>query len=94
MDTGGLMKEDEIKFFLTMVKYGKQMHDPKTYWTFGIEPRALINLLGEFIHHKRCWYLLEKWSRLGFYNYGVSLDLGWLEMDKLPDRYKALLKEN
>lgn len=28
---------------------------------------------------KRCAYLLEKWSSKGWYEYGVSVDLGWLE---------------
>lgn len=88
------MKEDEIKFFRTMVRYGRQWSDMGVRVELvGIEPRVLINFLGEYIHHKRCWYLLKKWSDLGFYDYGVSLDLGWLELDKLPERYIAVLKE-
>lgn len=89
------MKEDEIKFFRTMVRYGRQWSDMGVRGELvGIEPRVLINFLSEYIHHKRCWYLLKKWSGLGFYNYGVSLDLGWLELDKLPERYIAVLKED
>jgi hypothetical protein len=30
------------------------------------------------MHYKRAWYLLEKWSNKGWYEYGVTLDLGWL----------------
>ena len=86
------MKEDEIKFFRTMIKYGQQTTEGGQI--IGIMPRELINFLSEYIHHKRCWYLLKKWSGLGFYNWGVTLDLGWLELDKLPERYIAILKED
>ncbi|MDI6808289.1 MAG: hypothetical protein QME66_04810 [Candidatus Eisenbacteria bacterium] len=41
-------------------------------------PRDLINESTFPIHHKRAYYLLEKWIGRGFYEYGVSLDLGWL----------------
>jgi Mn-dependent DtxR family transcriptional regulator len=30
------------------------------------------------IHPKRVAYLLGKWARKGWYDYGVSRDLGWL----------------
>ena len=88
------MKEDEIKFFRTMANCGRRMviENGERVW-IGDTPRFIINVLGEYINHKRCWYLLEKWSGLGFYNYGVSLDLGWLELDKLPDRYRELLNK-
>ena len=86
------MKEDEIKFFKTMVKYGRRYNGKYMY---GIaSPREIINILREFMNYKRCWYLLEKWSGLGFYNYGVALDLGWIELNMLPDRYKELLEED
>lgn len=86
------MKEDEIKFFRTMIRYGRQTTDNRDI--VGIFPRDIINFLSEYIHHKRCWYLLSKWSRLGFYNWGVSMGLGWIEIDKLPERYIELLKED
>ena len=85
------MKEDEIKFFKTMVRYCRCY---KGGLLFGAtNPREIINILREFINYKRCWYLLKKWAGLGFYNYGVTLDLGWIELDKLPDRYKVLLED-
>lgn len=87
------MKEGEIKFFKTMVRYCR-LHNGDGCYSGCMYPREIINILGEFINYKRCWYLLMKWSRMGFYNCGVSLDLGWLEMDKLPDRYKELLLED
>jgi len=30
------------------------------------------------IHPKRVAAILDKWTRAGWYDYGVSLDLGWL----------------
>lgn len=45
----------------------------------GKSPRELINELP--INHKRAWYILRKWSGKGIYNYGVTLDLGWIERD-------------
>ena len=88
------MKEDEIKFFKTMIRYGRCSKNDFTYHGIGsISARSIINILSEFMNYKRCWYLLHKWSNLGFYNYGVALDFGWIEIDKLPDRYKELLED-
>lgn len=86
------MKEDEIKFFKTMVRYCRCYYADGSYYE-RMFPRQIINILGEFMNYKRCCYLLEKWTRLGFYDWGICLDLGWLEMDKLPDRYKVLLED-
>ncbi len=41
-------------------------------------PRDIINEPGFPIPHKRAWYLLEKWSGQGLYDYGVTVDLGWM----------------
>lgn len=57
------------------------------------KPRDVVNILGETIPHNRCWYYLKKWDGLGFYNYGVTLDLGWFELDKIPPRYMEITKE-
>ena len=77
------MKLDEINFFKTCYKYRNN----------GVSIREIINILKFFINYKRCWYLLKKWSELGFYNYGVTLDLGWFELENMPLRYVNLLKE-
>lgn len=37
---------------------------------------------------KRAYYILRKWAKLGFYSYGVCLDLGWL-----TERGKKLAEE-
>ena len=75
------MKEDEIKFFRLCYRYISKY-----------SPRELINIIIDFIPYKRCWYYLDKWDRLGFYNYGVTEDLGWFEKDKIPPRYMELVK--
>lgn len=41
-------------------------------------PRDIINGPGFTMHHKRAWKILEKWADKGWYEYGVSLDMGWL----------------
>lgn len=57
------------------------------------KPRDVVNLLAETIPHKRCWYYLRKWDNLGFYNYGVTEDLGWFELEKIPQRYLQIVQE-
>lgn len=57
------------------------------------KPRDVVNMLAETIPHKRCWYYLRKWGNLGFYDYGVTEDLGWFETDKIPQRYLEIVQE-
>ncbi len=55
----------------------------------GIKPRdAIAELLaeGRINHPKQAWRTLEKWCRQGTYEYGVSLDLGWLTEGDSEDR--------
>ncbi len=40
--------------------------------------------------YKQLMYYVSKWSDRGFYDYGVSLDLGWFEFDKLAGEYKQI----
>lgn len=89
------MKEDEKRFFLACYTYGRTSNNRNLINRYGsyIIPRDVINILGGYIHHKRCWYYLRKWANLGFYDYGVTLDLGWFYPEKLPERYKELLEE-
>jgi hypothetical protein len=69
-------------------------HGPKVHLDYYISPRDIVNLFEGYIHHKRCWYYLSKWSALGFYEYGTTMDLGWFYPDKLPERYRNLFKED
>ena len=69
------MKPDERRFWLAL----REAHGGPYNARKGPAPRDLINgLLDPPIHHKRAWYLLEKWSGRGWYEYGVTLDLGWI----------------
>ena len=79
------VKEDEKTFFIMSCAMKK---------SHKITMRGIIDLMESVyrIPTKRCWYYLKKWCDLGFYDYGVSLDLGWFCPDKFPDRYKELLK--
>jgi hypothetical protein len=60
----------------------------------SMKPRAVVNLLAETIPHRRCWYYLRKWGLLGFYDFGVTEDLGWFEIEKIPPRYMEIVKED
>ena len=53
-------------------------------------PREVIDAMldeGMIESPKQAWRTLEKWLRKGIYNYGVSLDLGWLEDSNFSFRY-------
>ena len=58
-----------------------------------VSVREVVTTLHEFgfIHYKRSLYLIRKWCKLGFYNYGVSILSGWIEHDKLPNRYMDII---
>ena len=43
--------------------------------------------------YKQLMYYVEKWSLKGFYEYGVTLDLGWFYVDKLAGEYKEIYDE-
>ena len=93
------MKEDEKRFFIACYRFGRasgnRLLNPVTASRLGtyLTPREIVNILRGYIHHKRCWYYLQKWCGLGFYDYGVTLDLGWFYPEKLPERYKKLLED-
>lgn len=83
------MKDDEKLFFRICVKY-------RTQKVYTVNIRSIINILYDagVMHYKRCWWLIRKWGYFGFYSYGVTEDLGWFELDKLPERYAKLLEDN
>ena len=51
----------------------------------------IISRLG--FPYKQLMYYVEKWSNRGFYDYGVTLDLGWFYTDKLSGEYKKVYDE-
>lgn len=68
------MKPDERDFLiqLSVLRRG----DPGIWNSDEPWPRDLIRSCG--INYKRCWFLLSKWTRKRWYDYGTCLDLGWL----------------
>lgn len=44
--------------------------------------------------YKQLDYYLKKWCDRGFYDYGVNLELGWFEFDKLKGEYEVIYKES
>lgn len=42
---------------------------------------------------KKLYYYVGKWADLDFYNYGVSIRVGWFEDEKLTGEYKALAEQ-
>lgn len=77
------MKIDEIIFFI-------YCYTLRTYYDFTI--RDVVDIFTEHMSRKRCWYLLKKWANKGFYNYGITLDLGWFEPQYMPERYTKILE--
>lgn len=89
--TQAFLRGDERRFFLLIV--GADAGDGKVPTT---SVRDLIPTSG--IHHKRCWGWLLKWARRDWYQWGVTMDLGWLtpqgrkiaaSMPELADRRTA-----
>lgn len=85
------MKPDEIMFFrLCVLVLGDNRASVN-----DICVRDLINAVHGVMAYKRCLYLLRKWSdKFGFYDWGVSLDMGWFSLSRLPEQYKELLTED
>lgn len=78
------MKPDEQAFLIAVANepeveqlssllLGFGVHVIKTY---SHSPRDIGARLG--IHRKRVEYLCQKWTDRRWYEYGVSVDLGWL----------------
>lgn len=86
------MKDSEKKFFkLCTLFIGNINGDSSLDGEYT--PRQLIKILEQWLPPKRALYYLKKWDTLGFYDYGVALDMGWFYLDKIPQRYRDVLDE-
>jgi hypothetical protein len=70
------MKPDEVALLKACVESkivsGRLRYDGPS----GRSVAAALN-----IPPKRACYLFEKWTSKGWYDYGVSVDMGWLEAE-------------
>ena len=64
-----IVKTDEAQFLIDIYEKCKDS---------SLSPRDVINESDFYMHPKRAWYILSKWSKKDWYGWGVTLDLGWL----------------
>lgn len=56
--------------------------------------RMIANIFARLgFSYKQLMYYVKKWTDRGFYDYGVTLDLGWFDFDKLNGEYKEIFNE-
>lgn len=85
------MKPLEEIFFRACVNEQKRKSDCKSR-EFSI--RDIGNVFERLgFSYKQLLYYVQKWSDKGFYDYGVSVDLGWFEFDKLTGEYKRIYEK-
>lgn len=56
---------------------------------YGNTPRDIIDEMlkkNMISNPKQAWWTLEEWSLKGYYTYGCSFDLGWIENKHRPPR--------
>lgn len=74
------MKPLERVFFMACIMKSKEMSVRKiikTFCTLGFSENQLL-------------YYVNKWNNRGFYNYGVTIDLGWFEPENFIGEYKVI----
>ena len=84
-----IMRPDEKQFLMDVFKNVRCYYPEHTQE--GCTPRDLINKPDFPIHPKRAIYLLHKWCSKSWYEYGVTLDLGWLTSEGIR-KVEELLK--
>lgn len=77
------MKEEEKIFFKACIVHAGNK----------IAVMDIVNIMSGFVPAKRLMYFVQKWVKLGFYNYGTSMYKGWFEVQAMPERYKLLVME-
>ncbi len=70
------MKDDEKKLFIGICEHCPNHGVTNGGWDERTLVRDYLDTIE--IPIKRCWYLLEKWVDKGWYDFGVTLDLGWI----------------
>lgn len=77
------MKDDE-KRFLKLMQARCNLEGMRREF-----PRAIIAAKNSPVSRKRAAYILEKWLGKGWYNYGVSLDTGWMTREGMAVRFEG-----
>lgn len=81
-----MLKPDELLFLQLCLT-----HLIEQRGSHHLTPRDLIQSPGFPLHPKRAWFLLEKWTGKGWYDYGVAVDLGWFTDEGAEQARKRLL---
>ncbi|AXH78332.1 MAG: hypothetical protein [Circular genetic element sp.] len=85
------MKPLERIFFIACVNEQRRVIDLSKR-EFSI--RTIGNIFSRLgFSYKQLMYYVHKWSHRGFYDYGVTLDLGWFYFDKFTGEYKEIYDE-
>ena len=104
------IKPEERKFFRYLIRQIDYNDDSNSMLTCNGTIRDHANRFSDKynIPYKQLMYYLEKWTNIGLYDYGVSLDLGWFcniralilgtkfktYSDIIPNRVKRLYFKN
>lgn len=49
--------------------------------------REVMGMFDGVIPERQMLYYLKKWAKIGFYDYGTTIDLGWIIGRNVPSRY-------
>lgn len=84
------MKPLERIFFMACANEQRRVYSSEQR-EFDI--RTIANIFSRLgFSYKQLMYYVGKWSKRGFYDYGVTLDLGWFNFDKLNGEYLDIFK--
>ena len=84
------MKPLERIFFMACVNEQRRVNELQLR-EFSV--RMIANIFSRLgFSYKQLMYYVQKWSSRGFYDYGVTMDLGWFYFDELKGEYLDIFK--
>lgn len=87
---GGMKPLEEIFFRACVNEQKRKLHSSNR----ELSIRTIGNIFERLgFSYKQLMYYVRKWCDRGFYDYGVTLDLGWFEFNKLTGEYKQIYEE-
>ena len=73
-----MVKQDEVEMYNLLYDFiGVRIPCSRALFGTRHTPRTILNSVNSPVVPKRGWYLLRKWSSYGWYDWGVTVDLGW-----------------